>query len=126
VTPPVLRLLQQRLRAAGGISWAPVGGGFAMPHLRVPVALGREGGILAVVLLLGGLTLGERAPDHLPVTRLLFFIAPSPRAHLELLGQLSAALTRGELRRHLLAASGDAEIYAALAAGARRRGEEGA
>lgn len=126
VTPPVQRLLQQRLRAEGGISWAPVGGGFALPHLRVPVALGRDAGILAILLLQRGLRVSQPAPDDQPVTRLLFFIAPSPRAHLELLGQLSAALTRGELRRQLLAGVADAAIYAALApAGGRpRAGEE--
>src|SRR5436305_7919733 len=39
--------------------------------------------------------------DALPisVTRLFFFVAPSPRAHLELLARLSAALSRGGLRR---------------------------
>ena len=54
--------------------------------------------------------------DSTPVTRLLFFIAPSPRAHLELLGQLSSALRRGELRRLIVENAADADIFAALAA----------
>src|SRR5690349_14178367 len=41
-TPPMQQLLGQRLRAKGGINWAPVGGGFALPHLSARVALGRE------------------------------------------------------------------------------------
>lgn len=125
VSPPVQKLLQQRLHAAGGISWAPVGSGFALPHLRTPVALGREAGILAILLLQGAIEVGEPVPDEQPITRLLYFIAPSPRAHLEFLGQLSAALTRGGLRRLLVEKAPDAEIYAALGAtgvGAKREG----
>jgi PTS system nitrogen regulatory IIA component len=61
------------------------------------------------------LELREPGPDERPVTRLLFFIAPSPRAHLELLAQLSAALTRGGLRRLVLDAAPDAELFASLA-----------
>jgi nitrogen PTS system EIIA component len=51
------------------------------------------------------------------VTRLLFFIAPSPRAHLDLLAQLSTALKRGPLRERLLNAAPDAEIFGALGTG---------
>ena len=50
-TPPVRQMLQQRLRAPNGISWALVGGGLALPHLRTPIALGRDAGIFAIVLL---------------------------------------------------------------------------
>lgn len=113
-TPAIRQLLAQRLRSQQGITWAPIGGGLALPHLRAPVALGPQSGTLALLLLSEPLMMSEPAPDSLPVTRLLFFIAPSPRAHLELLGQLSAALTRGDLRRLILAAAADAEIYAAL------------
>ncbi|MBI5775437.1 MAG: PTS sugar transporter subunit IIA [Verrucomicrobia bacterium] len=116
VTPPVRQLLAQRLRAPGGINWAPVGRGFALPHLRANAALGRDSGILAIVLLHDALPLDEPPPDGVPVTRLLFFIAPTPRAHLELLAQLSAALARGPLRELLAKAAPDNEILAALAA----------
>lgn len=115
-TPPICQILNQRLRAPGGITWAPVGGGLALPHLRMPVALGRDAGTFALLLLREPLPLEEPSPDGAPVTRLLFFIAPSPRAHLELLAQLSAALTQGELRRRVLRGAPDAEIFAALAA----------
>src|ERR1019366_3997068 len=39
-TPAVRQFLGQRLHASGGITWAPVGGGLALPHLRSHVALG--------------------------------------------------------------------------------------
>jgi PTS system nitrogen regulatory IIA component len=113
-TPPVRQMLQQRLRAPNGISWAAVGGGLALPHLRTPVALGRDAGVLTILLLRDPLALPEPAPDEQPVTRLFFFVAPSPRAHLELLAQLSAALSVGGLRR-LIEQGSDGEIFAAVA-----------
>ncbi len=115
-TPPVRQLLAQRLHQPRGVSWAAVGGGLALPHLRTPVALGREAGTFAILLLREALTLNEPVPDDVPVTRLLFFVAPSPRAHLELLGQLSGALLRGGLRDPIVNGAGDAEILAALVA----------
>jgi PTS system nitrogen regulatory IIA component len=113
-TPAVRQLLVQRLRLPDGVTWAPVGGALALPHLRVPVALGRDAGTLALLLLRDALPLKEPPPDDVPVTRLLFFIAPSPRAHLELLAQLSKTLSRGSFRQFVLAAAADAEIFAAL------------
>jgi PTS system nitrogen regulatory IIA component len=62
------------------------------------------------------LTLNEPAPDETPITRLLFFVAPSPRAHLELLGQLSSALVRGGLRQPIAVGAADDVIFAAVAA----------
>lgn len=115
-TPEVRRMLAQRVHAPGGITWAPVGGGLALPHLRSPVTLGRDAGLLALLFLRDVLALGEAPPDDIPVTRLLFFVAPSPRAHLELLAQLSALLSRGGLRQLVRDAAPEAEIFAALAA----------
>ena len=113
-TPEVRRLLAQRLHSPGGVTWAPVGDGLALPHLRSHVTLGRDAGLLAILFLSDALPLGEPAPDGLPVTRLLFFIAPSPRAHLEILAQLSGVLTRGSMRRLVLDAAPDAEIFGAF------------
>ncbi len=128
-TPDVRKILAQRLHAPGGINWAPVGHGLALPHLRAHVALGRDSGLLAIIFLRDALTLPEAPPDGVPVTRLLFFIAPSPRAHLEMLAQLSTTLTRGSLRGLLLQGALDSEIYTALAAaeasGANPSGMEG-
>lgn len=114
-TPAVRHLLGQRLRSADGVTWAPVGGGLALPHLRTPVALGRDAGTLALLFLCEPLPLKEPPPDEAPVIRLLFFIAPSPRAHLDLLAQLSKTLTRGGLRQLVLDAAPDDQIFAALA-----------
>jgi PTS system nitrogen regulatory IIA component len=115
-TPAVRQLLIQRLRAPGGVTWAPVGGGLALPHLRTPVALGRDAGAFALLLLREPLAISEPVPDHQPIIRLLFFVAPSPRAHLEILGQLSTALRRGDLRRLVLEGAPDEQISAALGA----------
>jgi PTS system nitrogen regulatory IIA component len=116
------------LRAPDGITWAPVGGGLALPHLRSHVALGRDAGIVALVLMRTGESVAAtEPPDGVPVTRLVFFIAPSPRVHLELLAQLSSALTRGGLRRLVIEGATDAEIYAAVvAADATSAGKAGA
>jgi nitrogen PTS system EIIA component len=121
-TAQVCGMLAQRLRAPGGITWAPVGGGLALPHLRTRVALGRDSGLIAAVLLRDALQVGEAAADDVPVTRLLFFIAPSPRAHLEILGQLSAALSRGTLRKLLVQGASDPEIFDAVAGGEPPKG----
>lgn len=115
-TPPVRQLLAQRLRAKGGVTLAPVGGGFALPHPSARVALGRDSGTVALLLLRDALTLAEPAADAEPVTRLIFFIAPSPRAHLDLLGRLSRSLVRGPLRASILRGAPDEEIFQALAA----------
>jgi PTS system nitrogen regulatory IIA component len=115
-TPPVRQLLAQRLRLPEGISWAAVGGGLALPHLRTPVALGRDAGTFAILILRDALRLSEPMPDDVPITRLLFFVAPSPCAHLELLSQLSSALLRGGLQRPVMDGATDEEIFAALIA----------
>jgi nitrogen PTS system EIIA component len=115
-TPPVRQLLAQRLRLPDGISWAAVGGGLALPHLRTPVALGRDAGTFAILILRDALKLTEPAPDDVPITRLLFFVAPSPRAHLELLSLLSTALLRGGFQKPVIDAATDEEIFTALIA----------
>jgi PTS system nitrogen regulatory IIA component len=115
-TPSVRQLLAQRLRLPDGISWAAVGDGLALPHLRTPVSLGRDAGTFAILLLREALALNEPVPDEVPVTRLLFFVAPSPRAHLELLSLLSSALLRGGLQKPVVDGASDEEIFTALMA----------
>jgi PTS system nitrogen regulatory IIA component len=92
VSQPVRALLAQRLRAKGGINWAPVGGGFALPHFSTRVTLGREAGVVALLFLREALPLAEASPDGVAVQRLFFFIPPSPRAHLDTLARLSRAV----------------------------------
>lgn len=114
--PAVRKMLGQRLRAPGGFTLAPVGGGIALPHPSARVALGRDAGVVALLLLREPLPTAEPPPDGVPVTRLFFFLAPSPRAHLDLLGRLSRMLSRGPLRELINRGAPDAEILDTVAA----------
>src|SRR5512140_1586096 len=114
-TAPVRQLLAQRLRAPGGVTAAPVGGGFAVPHPSARVARGRDAGTIALLFLREGMLLPERPADGIDVTRLFFFVAPSPRAHLDLLGKLSRLLSRGPLRDALTDRATDEEIFRVVA-----------
>lgn len=115
-TPAVRQLLAQRLRAEGGVTAAPIGGGFAVPHPSARVALGRDAGTVALLFLRDGMLLSEPPADGVAVTRLFFFIAPSPRAHLDLLGRLSRLLSRGPVRDSLTEDASDDDIFRAVAA----------
>jgi PTS system nitrogen regulatory IIA component len=119
VTPALRLFLSQRLCAKGGVNIAPVGGGFALPHPSARVALGRDSGTVALILLREGLELAEPQADDVPVTRLFFFIAPTPRAHLDILGRLSRSLVRGPLREVVVRGGADEEVFAAAAAADR-------
>lgn len=116
VTPPIRKMLAQRVQAKGGVTMAPVGGGFALPHPSTRIALGRDSGTVALLLLRDPIVLTEPEVDDEPATRLLFFIAPSPRAHLDLLGRLSRLLTRGTWRDIVTQNATDADILRAAAA----------
>jgi len=109
-TPPVRDMLAQRFRAKGGVTIAPIGGGYALPHPSARVTLGRDSGAMALILLRDPLPPLELRVDDVPVTRLLFFIAPSPRAHLDLVGRLSRLLSRGTLRAVLTDGGSDEAI----------------
>jgi PTS system nitrogen regulatory IIA component len=113
-TPAVGHLLGQRLRAKGGVTIAPIGGGFALPHPSARITLGRDAGTVALIFLRDALSLSEEPADDAPVTRLLFFVAPSPRAHLDLLGRLSRNLVGGPLRDLLVQGARDEEIFQAI------------
>lgn len=113
----VRQLLAGRLRQAGAMTWAPVGGGLALPHLRAPAALGRDSGLVAVVLLRDVLSVAEELPDAEPVRRLAFFVAPTPRTHLELLARLTRWIARGPIGALLVQGASDEAIHAALARG---------
>jgi PTS system nitrogen regulatory IIA component len=124
-TPPIRNLVAQRLRAPGGVVIAPVGGGFALPHPATRIALGRDSGTVALLLLREPFQMPEPPPDDVPVTRMLFFIAPSPRAHLDLLGRLSRLLGRGVLRELVLQGAPDEEIFKAIAVAEAAAGSSG-
>lgn len=114
VTPPVRQLLRQRLGAKDGLNLAPIGNGFALPHPSSRVALGRDSGTVALLILSDALAAADNAPDAHPITRLFFFIAPSPRLHLDLLARLSRSLVREPLRERVLTAASDADILEAM------------
>jgi PTS system nitrogen regulatory IIA component len=113
--PAVRQLVLQRIHAPGGLTLAPIGRGFALPHPSARIALGRASGTLALLLLREPLVAADPPLDEVPITRLLFFIAPTPRAHLDLLGRLSRLLTRGPARELIGRAASDDEIHAAFA-----------
>ena len=113
---PVRTLLGQRLRGKGGINWAPVGRGFALPHFSTRVTLGRDAGVVALLCLREPLAMTEPSPDGAPVTRLFFFIPPSPRAHLDTLARLSRAVAQGLLRGLVERTAPDEEVFLALVA----------
>jgi PTS system nitrogen regulatory IIA component len=113
--PSVRKLLVQRVSAPGGVTIAPVGGGFALPHPSTRITIGRDSGTLALICLRDALRLTESAVDAVPVTRLFFFIAPSPRAHLDLLGRLGRLLSRGPARGLILENAPDEVIFQAVA-----------
>jgi len=115
-TAPVRQLLGQRVRAKGGVTLAPVGGGLALPHPSTRITLGRDSGTVALLFLRDPLPPDEPAPDGIPITRLCFFIAPSPRAHLDLLARLSRSLARGLLRELVVHGAADEEIFRAMEA----------
>lgn len=113
-TPPVRQLLGQRVRAKGGVTMAPIGGGFALPHPGERISLGRDSGTVALLLLRDDLALPELPLDGVPVRQLFFFIAPSPRGHLDLLARLSRILAHGPFRELVEKKAPDEEIFHAM------------
>ena len=113
-TPPVRAMLGQRFRAKGGVTMAPIGGGYALPHPSTRVTLGRDSGAMALILLRDPLPPLELRVDEVPVSKLLFFIAPSPRAHLDMVGRLSRLLSFGTLRELLENGATDEQIFESI------------
>ena len=112
----IRQLLKNQIHSPDRLIWAPAGHGYAMPHLKARVALGRNAGIVALVLLKEPLQMDGSPVDDIPVRRLLFFIPPSPREHLDLLARL-AHLARCEAFAHCLETKPDDEkIYQAAGA----------
>lgn len=103
-------MLALKFRAKGGVTMAPVGGGYALPHPHARITLGRDAGTIALILLRDALPPQDLRVDDVPVTKLLFFVAPSPRAHLDLVGRLSRLLSKGTLREVLAKGGTNEEI----------------
>lgn len=115
-TPQVRELLGLRVRAQGGVTLAPVGGGFALPHPSARITLGRDSGAVALLFLRDALPADGSGSDGVPITRLCFFLAPSPRLYLDLLARLGRLVARGPLRDLLLGNATDEELLAAVVA----------
>lgn len=115
-TPPVRDMLAKRFRAAGGVTMAPIGAGYALPHPSTRVTLGRDSGSMALILLRDSLPPQDLRVDEVPITRLLFFIAPSPRAHLDMVARISRLLSAKTLREALDKGAADEDIYQVIAA----------
>jgi PTS system nitrogen regulatory IIA component len=109
-TAAVRKLIGARVRAEGGVTLAPVGRGFALPHPSARVTLGRDSGLVALVMLKDVLRTG----DDMEVNRLLFFIAPSPRSHLDLIARLSRALACEQVREAMAQGETDDVILRAF------------
>jgi len=91
---PVRDMLAQRLASPNGVTMAPVGNGFALPHPAMRVALGENSALVALILLTTPLASME-TPDGTPISRLLFFISPTPRVHVTMLGLLAQSVAAG-------------------------------
>lgn len=113
VSEPTRQFLGQRIQSPDGLVWGPVGHGFALPHLSARVALGRDAGVVALVLLRDPPALGEATPGDEPVRRLLFFMAPTPRGHLDLLAQLARLVGHEPFREALDQGADDEAIFRA-------------
>ncbi len=118
-TPPVRKMLAQKFRAKDGVTMAPIGDGYALPHPATRVTLGRNSGAMALILLRDALSPQELRVDEVPITRLLFFIAPSPRAHLDMVGRISRLLSAKTLRDALEAGATDDAIFEIVTASDR-------
>lgn len=123
VTLPIRQFLGQRMRAKGGVTMAPIGDGFALPHPAARISFGHNSGTVALLLLRDDLPLAEPPADGVPVRRLFFFIAPSPRAHLDLLARLSRSLVQGPLCELVKKNAPDKEIFHAMEAKDTTSGE---
>lgn len=69
---------------------------------------------MALLSLCDALPPEKAAPDGVPITRLCFLIAPSPRARLDLLARLSRSLVRGPLRELVVKSVTGEEIFQAV------------
>ena len=111
--PPVRQMLAQRLRAKDGVTMAPVGGGFALPHPSARITLGRDSGTVAlhpsaaIALPPPELRVGWRAGDPA-----VFFHRPlAPRPSRSGAPAQPRCISRGPLREVLAKDGTDEEIF---------------
>lgn len=111
---PVRDMLAKRLRQPSGVTLAPIGRGFALPHPAMRIALG-ETCALAALILLAAPCLDATPPDGMPITRMIFFLSPTPRLHVDILGLLARTIGAGGIGPALDALGRDADDEAILA-----------
>lgn len=116
VAPALLQILNQRLVQPGALNMAPIGGGWALPHFASRLALGRESGTAALLMLREPLALADPPPDGLPVNYAIFFVAPSARAHLDLLARLGRLLAGSAMGELLQKGAPDDQLFELFAA----------
>jgi PTS system nitrogen regulatory IIA component len=109
-------MLARRICSPEGLTMAPTGKGFALPHPARGVFLGEACALVALILLSGPLE-GVKGPDSVPVTRLLFFISPTPRLHVDMLGLLARSVASGVLNTALDRAADNETVLQALVEG---------
>ncbi|MCK9314897.1 MAG: PTS sugar transporter subunit IIA [Verrucomicrobia bacterium] len=97
LSPNEQKLLSQRIHSKGGIVWAPIGNGYALPHFSTRISLGNDKGFLALIFLKDSSAFQEVSPDGKPLERLIFFVPPSPRSHFGILARLSRLIAQGHL-----------------------------
>ncbi|SFJ90416.1 PTS system, nitrogen regulatory IIA component [Desulfomicrobium apsheronum] len=120
LSPAISNLIVQRLLTPGGITAAPVGEGFALPHPSMRVALGEACALVALIQLNAPWE-AVQPPDGKPITRLLFFISPTPRLHVNMLGLLARGIASGMLSEALDSGASDETLLQILAECADRQ-----
>jgi PTS system nitrogen regulatory IIA component len=120
LTPAVRHMLAHRMSTPDGLTAAPTGRGFALPHPTSGVFLGESGALISLIQLNAAWPWAE-APDGIPITRLLFFLSPTPRQHVNMLGMLARCISSGILGQALDEGADDEALIRALAAGSGQR-----
>ncbi len=116
LTPAVRGMLMHRISSPDGLTAAPTGQGFALPHPASGVFLGKACALVALIQLNAPWGWAE-PPDGIPVTRLLFFISPTPRQHVNMLGLLARGISSGFLEQALSEGRDDDALIQALVSG---------
>lgn len=119
---PVRDLLCLRVASPNGVVLAPVGSGYALPHPGMRVALGDQSALAALVFLASPLP-ETKTPDNVPISRLIFFISPTPRLHVNMLGLLARRIASKAMDR--LDPSMDDETILRIVEDSRLSGSEG-
>lgn len=106
-------LFMQRMSMPNGVALTPVGRGFALPHPSTRLFLGKDYMLIALILLNRPYA-GVTTSDNEPITRMFFFIAPTPRQHMNMLAMLARSIATGDVLR-INPRMSDEEIFQTIA-----------